>query len=104
MRKKKIKITEWNVLDYLDNEKSIAAYLSAAIAENDLSHLIIAIGDVVRARGVNEMAKKMKVGRESLYKSFSGKAKPNFETVYKALDALGVRMNVIPKSISSHRQ
>ena len=94
--KKKIKTTKWDVLDYLDSEESIAYYLSAAIDENDPKALLMAIGDVVRARGVNEMAKKMKVGRESLYKSFSGKAKPNFETVYKALNTLGVKMNIVP--------
>ncbi|MDR2337714.1 MAG: putative addiction module antidote protein [Deltaproteobacteria bacterium] len=97
---KKLKTTKWDILDYLDNEKAIAAYLSAAIAENNLPTFITAIGDVVRARGVNDMAKKMKVGRESLYKSFSGKTKPNFETVIKALDILGVKINVLPKTKS----
>lgn len=92
------KTTQWDVLDYLDNEQSIAAYLSAAISENDLSTLVSAIGDVVKARGVNEMAKKMNVGREMLYKNFSGKAKPNFETIYKALDVLGVKMHIVPKT------
>jgi probable addiction module antidote protein len=45
------------------------------------------------------MAKKMKVSRESLYKSFSGKTKPNFKTVYKALNTLSMRFNVIPNDL-----
>ncbi|MCL2320010.1 MAG: putative addiction module antidote protein [Treponema sp.] len=94
----KEKITRWNVLDYLDNEKSIAAYLQVAIEDNNLSGLIMAIGDVVRARGVNKMAEEMGVSREGLYKSFSGARKPNIETVFNALDKLGLKIVIQPKT------
>ena len=70
---KKIKVSDWNVLDYLDNEEAIAAYLQAAVAENDPQSLILAIGDIARARGINKMAADMGVNRESLYKSLNGK-------------------------------
>jgi probable addiction module antidote protein len=94
---KKLKTIEWNVLDYLDNEKSIAAYLQAAVVENDAATLVSAIGDVARARGINEMAKKMGVNRESLYKSFSGQTKPQFDTIYNAIDKLGLEILFRPK-------
>ncbi|MDR1360716.1 MAG: putative addiction module antidote protein [Rickettsiales bacterium] len=94
----KTKITEWNVLDYLDNEKSIAAYLQAAVAENNAAALVSAIGDIARARGVNKMSEEMGVNRESLYKSLSGKTKPQFETIYNAIDKLGLEMYFRPKS------
>jgi len=42
----KEKITRWNILDYLDNEKAIAAYLQVALEESNPSGLIGAIGDV----------------------------------------------------------
>ena len=92
------KITRWDILDYLDNEKSIAAYLQVALDENNPTGLITAIGDVVRARGVNQMAKEMGVSREGLYKSFSGERKPNIETVFNALDKLGMRITIQPKA------
>ena len=69
----KEKITRWDILDYLDNEKSIAAYLQVALDENNPSGLVCAIGDVVRARGVNRMAEEMGVSREGLYRSFIGR-------------------------------
>ena len=94
----KDQITKWDVLDYLDNEKSIAAYLQVALDENNPPGLVCAIGDVVRARGVNRMAKEMGVSREGLYKSFSGLRKPNMETVFNALDKLGMRITIQPKS------
>lgn len=94
---KKIKVSDWNVLDYLDNEDAIAAYLQAAVAENDPQSLILAIGDIARARGINKMAADMGVNRESLYKSLNGKTKPQFETIYNAIDKLGLEMSFRPK-------
>ena len=99
----KEKITQWDVLDYLDNEKSIAAYLQVALDENNPAGLVSAIGDVVRAHGVNRMAKEMGVSREGLYKSFSGVRKPNIETVFNALDKLGMRITIQPKTAAGKR-
>jgi probable addiction module antidote protein len=101
MTKTKLKTTRWDVLDYLKDEDSIAAYLEAALEENDPQMLVVAIGDVAKARGINAMAKKMNVGRESLYKSFSGKTKPNFETVYRALDSFGLKISLAKKDVES---
>jgi len=100
----KEKISRWNVLDYLDNEKSIAAYLQVALEENNPAGLVSAIGDVVRARGVNAMATEMGVSREGLYKSFSGDRNPSIETVLNALDKLGLQITIRPKSINSDRK
>jgi probable addiction module antidote protein len=100
----KEKVTRWDILDYLDNEKSIAAYLQVALEENNPSGFITAIGDVVRARGVNKMAQEMGVSREGLYKSFSGNRKPNIETVMNALDSLGMQIVIQPKPSAVSRK
>jgi probable addiction module antidote protein len=99
--KVKVKTTKWDVLDYLGTEEAVAGYLAAAAEEGDPRVLIMAIGDVARAQGVNALARKMNVSRESLYKSFSGKTKPNFETVFKALDSLGMRFSIGLKSAAA---
>lgn len=93
----KAKIKEWNILDYLDNEEAIAAYIQAAAAENDPAAIVSAIGDVARARGINKMAQDMGVNRESLYKSLSGKSRPGFDTIYNAIDKLGIEIKFVPK-------
>ena len=100
----KKKATSWNILDYLDNEKVIAAYLQVALEENNPSGFLVAIGDVVRARGINSMAEEMGVSREGLYKSFSGKRKPNIETVFNALDKLGLQIIIQPKISASRKR
>ncbi|MBQ7127817.1 MAG: putative addiction module antidote protein, partial [Alphaproteobacteria bacterium] len=87
------KATEWNILDHLKTEEDIANYLEAALEENDIEFFLIALGDVAKARSINKIAKEIGVGRESLYKSFSGARRPNVETVFKAIDALGLKVN-----------
>ena len=87
----KEKITKWNVLDGLRNDEEIAAYLEAALDEG-YDFFLSALDDATRAKGINSMAKKMGVNRQSLYKSFGNNRKPNFKTVFRAIDGLGLRI------------
>ena len=93
--KKKIKITEWNILDYLEDDEKIASFLEVCLEDNDYEFFMKALGDAAKAHGINKMAKKIGVNRESLYKSFSGSRKPNFETVFKAINELGLKINIV---------
>ena len=96
----KEKITRWNVLDGLRNDDEIAAYLEAALDEG-YDFFLTALDDAARAQGINSMAKKMGVNRQSLYKSFSKNKKPNFKTVFKAIDGLGLRICFSPRKIAA---
>lgn len=71
-----IKVTDFDVSEYLDNEELIAEYLSAALEDKNSDVFIAAIGHVAKARGMSEIAKKSGLGRESLYKAFAPGAKP----------------------------
>jgi len=82
--------------DYLDNEETIAEYLSAALENPDGDAFLIAVRDVAKARGIANVAEKAGLGRESLYKTLQPGAKPRFETVRRLLAALGVRLDVAP--------
>ena len=95
--KKKIEITEWNILDYLENDKKIASFLEVCLEDNDYKFFMKALGEAIKAHGINEMAKKLGVNRESLYKSFSGNRRPNFETVFKAIKEIGLKINIVPQ-------
>ena len=92
----KEKTTQWSVLDGLRNDEEIAAYLEAALDEG-YNFFLSALDDAARAKGINEMAKKMGVNRQSLYKSFGKNKKPHFKTVYKAIDGLGLRICFAPR-------
>jgi probable addiction module antidote protein len=84
----------FDAADYLDNEETIAEYLTAALEEPDPAVFMRAVADVAKARGIAKIARATGLGRESLYKAFAPGAKVRYETVRKILDSLGVRMTV----------
>ena len=87
------KITPFDAADYLDDEETIAAYLSAALAENDPDAFLQAIRTVARARGMAQLARDSGLGRESLYKTLAPGAKPRYDKVMKLVNALGVTLS-----------
>ena len=89
-----IKVTDFDVSEYLDNEELIAEYLTAALEDENPDVFLSAVGHVAKARGMSEIAKKSGLGRESLYKAFSPGAKPRYETVQKVLHTLGVKVHI----------
>jgi probable addiction module antidote protein len=100
-----LKTTKFDVSEYLEDDKMIAAYLSAVVEENDPALLLAAIGDIAKARGMSKIASKAGLGRESLYKALNSDSKPRFDTVLKVLRALGVDINFNAKHSSRvHRR
>jgi probable addiction module antidote protein len=97
MKSKKIKIKnlpKFDVVDYLKTEKDIAGYLSPVLEDGDPALFVAAIGDIARAKGMTEIAKKSGVTRESLYRALKIEARPRFETVAKVIHALGMKLSV----------
>ncbi|MBB5348271.1 putative addiction module antidote protein [Desulfoprunum benzoelyticum] len=96
---KKIKISElpeFDVTRYLDSEQAIAEYLTVVIEDNDPAFLAAALGDIAKARGMTEVAKKAGITREALYKALRPNASPRFDTINKVCAALGVRLEAKP--------
>ena len=85
--------THFDAADYLDNEETIAAYLTEALEDPDPDMFIIAVKTIARARGMTQLAKDSGLGRESLYKALSPGAKPRYETIMKVVRALGVKLH-----------
>ena len=100
------KVTAFDVSEYLKDETTRAAYLSAIVEEGDSKLLLSAIGDIAKARGMSKIASESGLGRESLYKALNADSKPRFDTVIKVLNALGVRIVFNPKTSRSitHRK
>ena len=49
--------TPFEVADYLDNEVTIAAYLTAALEDADPDAFLVAVKTVARARGMMQASK-----------------------------------------------
>jgi len=86
----------WDVTRYLDSEEAMAAYLDAALEEDDPALLAAALGDIARAKGMTQIARETGLGRESLYKALSPEGNPEFGTVQKVVRALGLKLHVSP--------
>ena len=74
------------------DEAAIAEYMTAVLEANEPDLLLLALGDIARARGMAQIAKETGLGRESLYKALAPGAKPRFDTVLKVARALGVKL------------
>ena len=90
------KTRTFTAADYLDNEETIAEYLNLALEDSNPEMLLLAIGNIARARGMAQVAQDSGLGRESLYKALSDGAKPRYDTVLKVMRALGVKLHAEP--------
>ncbi|MEO1148803.1 MAG: addiction module antidote protein [Cyanobacteria bacterium J06638_22] len=86
----------WDPAEHLETKEDMAAYLEAALEDGDPSVLAAALGDIARSKGMTHIARETGLGRESLYKALSFEGNPEFATVLKVLQALGLRLQVIP--------
>lgn len=85
--------SSWDVAEHLETEEDMAAYLEAALEENDPALIAAALGDIARAKGMSQIAKQTNLGRESLYKALSPDGNPEFSTILKVINALGLRLH-----------
>lgn len=92
----KIKTTPWDPAEHLKSEKEMAAYLEAALEEGEPSLVAAALGDIARARGMTQLARDTGLGRESLYKALSPDGNPEFSTILKVVQALGLKLHATP--------
>ena len=95
---KKIKTYPWDISEHLRTEDEIAAYLSAVLEEGDTALFIAAVGDIAKARGMTEIARKAGVSRSSLYHSLSGRGNPEFATMMSVINSLGVKLTAAPRA------
>jgi len=90
-----LETTTFNVQNYLTTAEDRAAYIEAAIEENDPRFLVQAIGNVASAMGVTAFAERTGLSREAVYKAFiRGGGNPTIDTLFKALNAIGVQITV----------
>lgn len=91
---------EFDPAQYLDNEESIAVFLTGILEANDAALLASALGDIARARGMTEIARAAGITREALYKALRPDSAPRFDTISRVCAALGVRLvaQAIPSS------
>jgi probable addiction module antidote protein len=91
-----LKTRKWDVAEHLDSDERVALYLEAVFEDGDPALITAALGDVARAVGMTEIARRTGFARESLYRALSADGKPEFTTVMKVLKAFGLRLAPVP--------
>ena len=78
----------------LQNDEFTAEYLSAALDDGDLQVFLLAMRDVVKARGgFAALAKKTGLAREQLYRTLSERGNPRLHNLEKILEAVGLHIS-----------
>lgn len=90
------KTTRFDAADFLDTEKRQVAYIAAALESGDADFVRDALGIVARARGMGEVAKNAGLNRESLYRALGESGNPEFGTVMRIVQALGLTLSARP--------
>jgi len=90
----KIKVSKFDIAEYLDDELMIEEYLNNALEEGKTEDLITAIGHIAKAKGMTKIASETGMSRPSLYKALSKGSKPQFETIHKVIKAMGGNLSV----------
>jgi probable addiction module antidote protein len=82
--------------DHLRMPEDVVAYLEAAFEDGDPELIGHALGAVARSKGMTGIARRTGLGRQSLYKALSPEGRPEFTTVLKVVQALGLTLTVAP--------
>ena len=93
-----LKTFPYDSAEYLEDNQAIAECLEEAMKiameDSDPSFLAVALGTVARARGMSQIAKEAGLSRESLYKALGSEGNPEFGTVLRVVQALGLKLSI----------
>jgi len=92
-----LKTTPFVLAEYLDSEEMIQEYFAQVLENGDSDEIVDALGHIARARGMADLAAKTGLGRESLYKTFAAGSMPRFDTIWRVMRALGLRITTQPR-------
>lgn len=81
---------------YLNSPEAIEEYLIASFEDaaetGDPAIITHALGTVARARGMTQMAQDAELSRTALYRALSAEGRPELSTIFKVMQALGLRL------------
>ena len=90
------KYRRFDPADYLDDIDDVAAYLQIALDDSleDPSAVPRALGVIARSKNMSELARRVGMSRDGLYKALSGTGNPTWATILKVTSALGLRFSL----------
>jgi len=83
---------------FRDDSTAIAAHLNRALARADYARFLRSLQEIVRDQNVSHLAKRVRMNRTVMYKTFNGKVNPTVGRLFELLLALGVELTLHPRS------
>ena len=78
----------------LRTPEEAAAYLDAALEENDQEIFLLALRDIAEAHGFTNVAQETLLNRENLYRMLSTTGNPRLSSLNSLLHSMGLRLKV----------
>jgi putative addiction module killer protein/probable addiction module antidote protein len=90
------KYKRFDAADYLENLDDVTAFLEVALEDSidDPSAVPHALGIIARSQNMSELARRVGMSRDGLYKALSADGNPNWSTILKVTNALGLRFEL----------
>ena len=88
----------FDTADYLADLDDVAGYLAIALEDStdDPNAVPRALGVIARSRNMSELARRVGMSRDGLYKALSADGNPTWSTILKVTNALGVHLELRP--------
>ena len=96
MTTKSEKYKRFDAADYLEDLEDVVAYLEIALEESadDPTAVPRALGVIARSQNMSELARRVGMSRDGLYKALSDEGNPTWSTILKVTSALGLRFEL----------
>lgn len=91
-----VKYKKFDAADYLKNLDDVALFLEVALEDSaeDPSAVPHALGIIARSQNMSELARRVGMSRDGLYKALSEDGNPTWSTILKVTAALGLRFEL----------
>ena len=100
----KVKNYKEHLLEQLQDPEEAAAYLNAALHDEDPYAFLLALRDIAEAQGgISRLAKHSELNRENLYRTLSARGNPRFFNLLAVLDTFGLELSIHARPKRKHK-
>ena len=89
-----LKTTPFDSVDFIQAPEDAVEYLKVVMESGNSDEIRAVLNTIVRARGVQTIAKETGLTRAAVYKALGDKGNPTLSTLLALTKALGVRLSV----------
>lgn len=87
---------EVGLLEDLRDPEEAAAYLNAALEDDDPRIFLLALRHVTEALGMSQVSRDSGLNRENLYRMLSSNGNPQLNSLHMLLRSIGLRLAIQP--------